>query len=62
MDSVEVIYLSGDGVAWIKQGLDWIPKSKFILDNYHLNKYINTKWRIKYYYKLCTSISYKVLL
>jgi hypothetical protein len=40
MDSVDVIYLSGDGAAWIKQGLDWIPKSKFVLDNYHLNKYI----------------------
>lgn len=40
MDSVEVIYLSGDGAAWIKQGLGWIPKSKFVLDNYHLNKYI----------------------
>lgn len=40
MDSVEVIYLSGDGAAWIKQGLDWIPKSKFVLDNYHLNKYV----------------------
>jgi len=40
MDKVEVIYLSGDGAAWIKQGLDWIPKSKYVLDNYHLNKYI----------------------
>jgi hypothetical protein len=40
MDSVQVVYLSGDGAAWIKQGLDWIPKSKFVLDNYHLNKYV----------------------
>jgi hypothetical protein len=37
---IETIYLSGDGAAWIKQGLTWIPKSKFVLDNYHLNKYI----------------------
>lgn len=40
LDSVETIYLSGDGAAWIKQGLDWIPKSRFVLDNYHLNKYV----------------------
>lgn len=40
IDSVETIYLSGDGAAWIKQGLDWIPKSRFVLDNYHLNKYV----------------------
>lgn len=40
MDKVEVIYLSGDGAAWIKQGISWIPRSKFVLDNYHLNKYI----------------------
>ena len=40
MGSVEIIYLSGDGAAWIKQGLDWIPKSRFVLDNYHLNKYV----------------------
>ena len=40
VNKVETIYLSGDGAAWIKQGLTWIPKSKFVLDNYHLNKYI----------------------
>lgn len=40
MDSVDIIYLSGDGASWIKQGLDWIPKSRFVLDNYHLNKYV----------------------
>lgn len=42
IDKVETIYLSGDGAAWIKQGLNWIPKSKFVLDNYHLNKYIKS--------------------
>lgn len=40
VDKIETIYLSGDGASWIKQGLNWIPKSKFVLDNYHLNKYI----------------------
>ena len=40
IDKIEVIYLSGDGAAWIRQGLNWVPKSKFVLDNYHLNKYV----------------------
>jgi hypothetical protein len=42
LDSIETIYLSGDGASWIKTGLDWIPKSKFVLDNYHLKKYMIT--------------------
>lgn len=40
IEKVETIYISGDGATWIKQGIDWIPKSKFVLDNYHINKYI----------------------
>lgn len=40
VDYIETIYISGDGAAWIKQGLNWIVKSKFVLDSYHLKKYI----------------------
>lgn len=32
------IYLHGDGAAWIKQGLEWLPNSVFVLDRYHINK------------------------
>jgi len=39
-ETIETVYLSGDGASWIKQGLNWINKSKFVLDNHHLNKYI----------------------
>lgn len=39
-EKIETVYISGDGAAWIKQGLKWIDKSKFVLDNHHLNKYI----------------------
>lgn len=39
-DVIETIYISGDGAAWIRQGLQWIPKSRFVLDNHHMNKYI----------------------
>ena len=40
VDAIERIYLHGDGAAWIKEGLNWIPKVKFVLDKYHLNKSI----------------------
>ncbi|MCG8485651.1 MAG: ISLre2 family transposase [Clostridia bacterium] len=40
MKEIEKIYLSGDGAAWIKEGLNWLPKAKYVLDRYHLNKYV----------------------
>ena len=41
MESVEKIYIGGDGARWIKEGLNWIEKSEFVLDKFHLLKYIN---------------------
>ena len=32
------IYLHGDGAAWIRTGLEWLPESRFVLDRYHYNK------------------------
>jgi len=40
MDNVAKIYLSGDGARWIKEGLGWIKGSIFVLDRFHLSKYI----------------------
>jgi hypothetical protein len=40
MDKVEKIYLSGDGAGWIKEGSSWIDKSEYVLDKFHLSKYI----------------------
>lgn len=40
LNSIKRIYLSGDGAAWIKSGLEYLPKSKFVLDKYHMNKYV----------------------
>lgn len=34
------VYIHGDGASWIKTGLDWVDNSKFVLDRYHLNKYM----------------------
>jgi len=42
MEFLERVYISGDGASWIKQGVNWIPKSRFVLDNYHQEKYIHT--------------------
>lgn len=39
-DSIEKIYLSGDGAPWIKNGLGWIKGSIYVLDRYHLSKYV----------------------
>lgn len=39
-DSLEAIYIHGDGASWIKRGLELLPKSKPVLDKYHLNKAI----------------------
>jgi len=35
-----VVYLHGDGAAWVKNGLEWFPGAKFVLDKYHKNKEI----------------------
>ena len=32
------IYLHGDGALWIKEGLEYLPNSTFVLDCYHRNK------------------------
>lgn len=39
-DKIEKVYLSGDGASWIKEGLNWIDKSIYVLDKFHLSKYI----------------------
>lgn len=40
IESIERIYIHGDGASWIKEGLNWIPKAKMVLDRYHLNRAI----------------------
>lgn len=42
LEKVDNIYLSGDGARWIKEGLNWIVGSKYVLDKYHISKSINT--------------------
>ena len=39
-DAIEKIYINGDGAAWIKSGQKYLERSKFVLDRYHMHKYI----------------------
>ena len=40
-DVLERVYIAGDGAGWIKTGVDVISKSRFVLDKFHIMKYIN---------------------
>ncbi|MBC7322220.1 MAG: ISLre2 family transposase [Acetomicrobium sp.] len=37
---IKGIYIHGDGANWIKEGINWLPESKLVLDKFHLNKAI----------------------
>ncbi len=39
---LERIYISGDGASWIKAGTEILAKSRFVLDKFHMMKYINS--------------------
>jgi len=40
LSDIEKIYLSGDGANWIRTGQEYIPRAIYILDKFHLAKYI----------------------
>ena len=40
------VYISGDGANWIKAGVDYVDKSVFVADRFHLMKYINRVARL----------------
>ena len=39
-ESLETIYIAGDGAGWIKTGCEVLEKGKFVLDRFHMGKYI----------------------
>ena len=39
-EKLEKIYINGDGAAWIKSGQRLMDKEKFVLDRFHMHKYI----------------------
>ena len=38
--AIKKVFISGDGHGWIREGLNWIHKSVFVLDRFHLAKYV----------------------
>ena len=40
LESVNKIFLSGDGASWIRTGCEYIPNSIFLLDKFHLSQSI----------------------
>lgn len=40
-DQIENIFIMGDGASYIKAGVEWLDKAEFVLDLFHLEKYIN---------------------
>ena len=40
-DEIETAFVMEDGATYIKAGTEWIAKSVFVLDTFHLEKYIN---------------------
>lgn len=45
-DRLKRVYISGDGANWIKAGLEYVHKSVFVADRYHLMKYIQRVSRL----------------
>lgn len=40
VESIETIFIAGDGAPWIRGGKEYFPNSVFILDRFHLCKYV----------------------
>lgn len=40
LEHLERIFIGGDGDGWIRKGLSILPKSVFVLDRFHLDKYL----------------------
>lgn len=40
LTTIRKIYIHGDGAGWIRSGCDVIGSSQFVLDRYHMHKYI----------------------
>jgi hypothetical protein len=42
---IKRIYISGDGAEWIKFGAEYIPDAIYVLDLYHLQKYVTMAFK-----------------
>lgn len=42
LEYLENVFIQGDGANWIKTGLEWIQKSSYVLDEFHMAKALNS--------------------
>ena len=41
LEYLKRVFIQGDGASWIKTGLEWVQKSIYVLDEFHMTKAIN---------------------
>ncbi len=41
LEHVAAIFVAGDGAGWIRKGCEYMPKSVFVLDRYHVHKQLS---------------------
>ena len=41
IECLKRVFIQGDGATWIKTGLEWVQKSIYVLDEFHMTKAIN---------------------
>ena len=42
LEYLENVFIQGDGANWIKTGLEWVQKSSYVLDGFHMAKAVNS--------------------
>ncbi|MCR5669334.1 MAG: UPF0236 family protein [Lachnospiraceae bacterium] len=52
-DALKIININGDGASWIKSGAKYIKQAKFVLDKYHMHKYIEQFTKKNIWQKKC---------
>lgn len=40
MEGIKKIYINSDGGAWIKEGMNQLGSIEYVLDEFHLSKYV----------------------
>lgn len=41
INKIKKIYINGDGAEWIKKGIDYFNQAVFVMDEFHISKYIH---------------------
>ena len=40
IDKIKMIYINGDGASWIKNGVNYFKRAKFVMDKFHITEYV----------------------